>query len=50
MGNAIVGFARWYWRQIKRSPRDIAFYILGGIVVSVFITLPRVLNAVVGLL
>jgi hypothetical protein len=46
----LASLLRWYWHQVKRSPRDIFFYILGGIVVSVFITLPKVLNAVVGLL
>jgi hypothetical protein len=35
MGNAIVGFARWYWRRVKEIPLVVCVFAIGAIYGSV---------------
>ena len=41
--SSLLAFAKWYWRQIKRSPRDFALFAAGGVYVA-FLLLPYLVH------
>lgn len=42
-GRMISRFAHWYWRNVKRFPRDVLLFTLGGTYVAVLLVSPRLL-------
>jgi hypothetical protein len=43
---ALTSFARWYWNQVLRAPRDFVLFAGGGIYVAVLIQSPKLLGLV----